>query len=363
MLDLYIAKFNRFAILLVSLVVLATIGLQVVVSLPHEMINDLRVALRGDQSSAWPQLSECTICSVGLWPFLDYPMYSTVYFEGEELTRYAVIGTLEDSTEVQILPEDLGQGYTYFRNHALKGLSNSDNTRIANVVEAYYQVNGRMLHGLRLENHPWILARGGMRDGNPEILTSVDILTHGRNLDEGIQVVPHLSSLIEDFEDTADLEISTGGEAVVSSSQVEGMVGRGYRVDFDGGQWWNLTKDLSRSELTSYPAISLTLKGSGYVRLQLNGRERPDGSDGEQWSVSIELPEEWQTLTYMSSDFTSESNILKGNKPLKFSSIESLQLKHHGKAPKGYFVIDQLGMVGDRPSDIGLISVPGSEIP
>jgi hypothetical protein len=290
-------------------------------------------------------------------------MYSRAYFVGDQLTRYAVIGILEESTEVQILPQDLGGDYTYFRNHALKGLSNGDDSRIGKVADTYYQVNGKMLHGLRLENHPWILAREGMRDGSPEILNSVAILTYGKDSDEGIQVVPRLSSLIEDFEETTDLEINTGGEAVVRSSQVEGMVGRGYRVDFNGGQWWNVTKDMSELEMTSYPAISLTIKGSGYVRLQLNGEEEPDGSGGEQWSLSIELPEEWQTLTYMWSDFTRESNIPEDNKPIELSSIESVQLKHHGKAPSGYFVIDQLGLVGDRPSDIGLISVPGSETP
>jgi hypothetical protein len=290
-------------------------------------------------------------------------MYSNVYFEGDPLTRYAVIGILEDSTEVQILPQNLGEDPNLFGTHAVKGLSNGDSSRIRNVVEAYYQVNGKMLHGLRLENHPWILAREGMRDGSPEVLSSVAILSNGRNSEEGIQVVPRLSSLIEDFEDTTDLEIRTGGEAVVHSSQVEGIVGHGYRVDFDRGQWWNLTKETSGLDLTRNTAISLTIKGSGYLRLQLNGEEKPDGSDGEQWTLSIELPAEWQTLTFKWSDFSRESNTPENNKPIELSSIESVQLKHHGKAPNGYFMIDQLGLIGDKPSDIGLISVPGSKTP
>jgi hypothetical protein len=175
---------------------LAAIGLQVLVSLPQEMINDLKTGLRGGKSSAWPLVSECTVCSRELWPFLDYPMYSQVYFEGERLTRYAVIGVLEDSTEVQVLPEDLGGDFTFFRNHALKGLKDGNDHRISNVAEAYYQVNNTTLKGLRLENHPWILAREGMKDGSPEVLSSVDIFTRGRYSEKEFQVLPSRLSLL-----------------------------------------------------------------------------------------------------------------------------------------------------------------------
>ena len=43
-----------------------------------------------------------------IYPFLDYPMYSTPKYEGDSFDRYWVFGISENSNQVRILPKDIG---------------------------------------------------------------------------------------------------------------------------------------------------------------------------------------------------------------------------------------------------------------
>ena len=50
-----------------------------------------------------------------MYPFLYYSMYSRAHYEGERIeVRYLVFAIFEDSTEEEILPEDLGLNFWKF---------------------------------------------------------------------------------------------------------------------------------------------------------------------------------------------------------------------------------------------------------
>lgn len=104
-----------------------------------------------------------------LWPFIDYPMYSGAHYEGDAVPRLFVFGTLEDSTEVPIVAADLGLSDWHFRRHFINGLASGNDERIKEFVGLYGNRHTKRLVGLRLENHPVILSRAGLRSGPPEV--------------------------------------------------------------------------------------------------------------------------------------------------------------------------------------------------
>ena len=115
--------------------------------------------------------------SPDLWPFLDYPMYSTAHYEGEEIEHYAVFGTLEDATEVPILPEDFGLHFWIFRRTFVFAMLGDDQKQIKDYAELYNSRHNKYLTGLRLENHPLILSGNGANPGLRQILRNVRLET------------------------------------------------------------------------------------------------------------------------------------------------------------------------------------------
>jgi hypothetical protein len=138
-----------------SLLIVSLLGLQMFVSFPHEIARQHISERYGEL----PFITQCDICPVKLWPFLDYPMYSRAYHEGDQLARYVAIGILEDDTEVHIEYDDLGNDRSYFNNHMIKGMVRGNLDRIEKAARAYQQENNQVLAALRLENHPWVLTR------------------------------------------------------------------------------------------------------------------------------------------------------------------------------------------------------------
>jgi hypothetical protein len=104
-----------------------------------------------------------------LWPFVDYPMYSRPHYEGEPIPQVRIVGTLDDGTEVWIRPGDVGLDSWHFKIHLVRGLDTNNAARVRELVHLYEaRHNGRLI-GLRLENHPLILSRDGIRPGPPEV--------------------------------------------------------------------------------------------------------------------------------------------------------------------------------------------------
>ena len=115
-----------------------------------------------------------------LFPFLDYPMYDAPHYEGDTLKQYFVFGTLEDLTEVPIVPEDLGLHFWLFRRGFVFALLKDDYDEIKNYAALYEKRHNKRLIGLRLENHPLVLSRDGVDPGVKQTLKNFRLETLGK---------------------------------------------------------------------------------------------------------------------------------------------------------------------------------------
>jgi len=105
-----------------------------------------------------------------LWPFLDYPMYSDAHYAGESIHRQRVVAILADSTEVAIVPNDLGVDFWQFQNLLNPAILRGDRARAENYRSIYEDRYGRRLVGFRLEDHPLVVENGGLTEGQPSVL-------------------------------------------------------------------------------------------------------------------------------------------------------------------------------------------------
>jgi hypothetical protein len=149
---------QRLAVPLTSLIIATVLTLQASVT--------FRAWLR---SLSLPPSLTSMLSPPTLWPFVDYPMYSRPHYEGEPIAQFRISGTLEDGTEVWIKPGDVGLDAWHFSIHFVRGLGSNDAARVKDLVRLYQARHNRRLVGLRLENHPLILSRDGIRPGPPEV--------------------------------------------------------------------------------------------------------------------------------------------------------------------------------------------------
>jgi len=78
--------------------------------LTHHAISGVIVVILGTQTVV-------TIGGLGEkgWPIITYGMYSTPHYEGERLDHgYVVSAVLEDSSEIDIDPDEIGMGFWLF---------------------------------------------------------------------------------------------------------------------------------------------------------------------------------------------------------------------------------------------------------
>lgn len=105
-----------------------------------------------------------------LWPFLDYPMYSTAHYEGEGIPRYRVVGTTADGREMEIDRETLGTDFWIFRNAFLFSFRYPGmRDELPPGVELFETRHGVRLIAVRLENRPLVLTRDGAVNGELRI--------------------------------------------------------------------------------------------------------------------------------------------------------------------------------------------------
>jgi len=115
------------------------------------------------------------------WPFVDYPMYHESHYEGEAINvRHHLIGILEGSGEVEILPKDLGIEFWQFQ----MDLSDAIKYEKLNIIEPYVQYyenrTGKHLIGLRLEEHPITLTREGFEPAPIEVVKTLNLPASGK---------------------------------------------------------------------------------------------------------------------------------------------------------------------------------------
>ena len=112
-------------------------------------------------------------CPPALYPFLDYPMYSEPHREGDKIGQFSVVGILEDSTEIPILPEDLGLNFWLFRSVFMEALLQDKRDELRSFIKIYHARHRKQLTGLRLENRRWFISREGLREAPSQVFKSV----------------------------------------------------------------------------------------------------------------------------------------------------------------------------------------------
>jgi len=101
-----------------------------------------------------------------LWPFLDYPMYSTPHYEGDGIPRYEVSAVTADGREMEITPETLGSDFWIFRNAFLFSFFYPGmRDELEPGVELLEQQHDVTILEVRLENRPLLLTREGASEG------------------------------------------------------------------------------------------------------------------------------------------------------------------------------------------------------
>jgi hypothetical protein len=113
-------------------------------------------------------------CAPKLWPFLDYPMYADSHQAGETINRFQVVGTLKDSKEVVISPEDLGMNFWLFQPF-VHALGQGDIAEIKRYAAQYESRQGVELVQLRLETRPAVMTRQGVTFKPLKVVREVDL--------------------------------------------------------------------------------------------------------------------------------------------------------------------------------------------
>lgn len=110
-----------------------------------------------------------------LWPFIDYPMYSYPKYLGNGINQYFMFGILEDSSEVRLLPEDLGLDYWVFLYGFKDSLRLEKRDWLNKFAEIYEKRHGKKLIGFRLEDRPLILGNKEVKQGETKVLKDLRI--------------------------------------------------------------------------------------------------------------------------------------------------------------------------------------------
>lgn len=108
-----------------------------------------------------------------MWPFLDYPMYSAPWYEGDPIPQRVMVGVLEDSSRVVIEPEDLDVTFWQFETVLFRAILREDRARAAAYAEIYHERYGGRLIGFQVENHPWLITDDGLKEGPITVIASI----------------------------------------------------------------------------------------------------------------------------------------------------------------------------------------------
>jgi hypothetical protein len=95
------------------------------------------------------------------WPFLDYPMYSWPHYDGDTISRFAVVGIQADGEELQIRPEDLGIGYWHFQIF-VRAIRGADHATVRGMAQLYETRQNVRLARLRVENRPLVFSNSNL---------------------------------------------------------------------------------------------------------------------------------------------------------------------------------------------------------
>jgi len=152
----------------ISTLIVGTIGLQFAVALfwlcpknhPAFSSRNLCPALPADPT---------------FFPFLDYPMYATARYEGVQIDEKFLYGFLESGTKVPITDEELGISRYQFLNKVIPGVKQKNDKSIEYYVGIYENKYQKILVKLRVENHPRVITREGIKLGEKQVIFELDL--------------------------------------------------------------------------------------------------------------------------------------------------------------------------------------------
>ncbi|MFM6398252.1 hypothetical protein, partial [Planktothrix sp.] len=109
------------------------------------------------------------------FPFLDYPMYATARYEGVQIDEKFLYGFLESGTKVPITDEELGISRYQFLNKVIPGVKQKNDKSIEYYVGIYENKYQKILVKLRVENHPRVITREGIKLGEKQVIFELDL--------------------------------------------------------------------------------------------------------------------------------------------------------------------------------------------
>jgi len=146
---------------MVSLVIVGTLSTQAYMAL-------LRMACN---SKAIPVFCEVPT-DPGLYPFLDYPMYSKAYREGTTVPDYTLVAIFEDGTEKTLTPEDFGLSAYWFNTSLLPAFQAKQASEVSAYLADYEAAGNSPFVAFRFENTLLTITKAGVVTGAPEVFTS-----------------------------------------------------------------------------------------------------------------------------------------------------------------------------------------------
>jgi hypothetical protein len=108
-----------------------------------------------------------------MWPFLDYPMYSAPWYEGDAIPQRVMVGVRADSSRVVIEPEDLDVTFWQFETVLFRAILRGDQARAAAYRAIYHDRYDERLLGFEVEQHPWFITDDGLRKGPHTVVASI----------------------------------------------------------------------------------------------------------------------------------------------------------------------------------------------
>ena len=105
-----------------------------------------------------------------LWPFLDYPMFSSAFGPDAPVRHEVLVGVSADGSERLIGPADLRLSPLHFTDGPIEAVRRADPASLRVYLARDRRQDGRPLLAVRLENHPIVRTSRGLEARPIEIL-------------------------------------------------------------------------------------------------------------------------------------------------------------------------------------------------
>jgi len=99
-----------------------------------------------------------------LYPFLDYPMYSVVWQEGDLVQQHQLIAIFLDGTERQLHAEDFGLSPYWFKGSLVPAFKRKNMSKIPDYLKAYDQQGHQPFVAFRVDVFPTKVSEKGLEN-------------------------------------------------------------------------------------------------------------------------------------------------------------------------------------------------------